>query len=385
MKPRLIAIHLLNDRSGSPLVLRQALQVLQEDYSVTLFTATPSGDGFLSGIPGVAMRPLKYRWNKNRWTTLGLFLWSQLLLFVQLLRFLRRGDTVYVNTLLPFGAALAGRLRGCHIMYHVHEVSLKPAVFRKFLTLVANATAHKVIFVSNYVAGEFHFTRPKTEVVYNALPKSFTDAAAAMERLNWSTPFTVLMLCSMKAYKGLCQFLQIAGRQPYARFQLVLNASQVDVAGFCAFRNIPTNCEIFPAQADTIPFYKRAHVVLNLSLPDGWIETFGMTVLEAMHCGRPVIVPTIGGPRELVTHGRQGYCMDARQVEEIAATLRALSSDLGAYQAMSSAAYRRSLSFGADSFRHAMLGTFRGLHPKAAATMQPELVLAEDDYDILFQ
>ena len=27
--------------------------------------------------------------------------------------------------------------------------------------------------------------------------------------------------------------------------------------------------------------------VVNLSNPDEWVETFGMTVLEAMQCGRP--------------------------------------------------------------------------------------------------
>ncbi len=47
MKQRLIAVHLLNDRSGSALILRQALEVLGEDLDVTLFTAALPAGGFL--------------------------------------------------------------------------------------------------------------------------------------------------------------------------------------------------------------------------------------------------------------------------------------------------------------------------------------------------
>ncbi len=387
MKPRIIAVHLLNDRSGSPLVLKQALEALQQDYDITLFTATPSGDGFLSELGGIRTCPVFYRWSKNRCATLAFFLWAQIILFAKLLRFLRPDDKVYINTLLPFGAALAARLRGCFVLYHVHEVSLRPALLHRVLVGVAGAAAQRILFVSNYVAGEFSFERAQTEVVYNSLPRSFTNATEDIARENWTAPFTVLMLCSMKAYKGLDQFLQIATRLPYASFELVLNAADAEVGAFCRKNRVPDNCRIYSSQADTTPFYKRAHVVVNLSLPDAWIETFGMTVLEAMHCGRPVIVPTVGGVRELVTHGQQGYCIDSRHVEEIATRLRALSSDLEMYRSMSAAAYRRSLGFSAESFRSSIVAAFDiRARPATHSRRGGETpVLADDDYDVLFQ
>ena len=124
---RIIAVHLLNDWSGSPLVFRQSLESLQAaGYAVTLFTATPSGAGFLSGIAGISTEALQYTWHPSKVVTLFNFLLAQLRLFVRLLFLLRSTDTVYINTLLPFGAALAGRLRGCRVVYHVHEVSIKP-------------------------------------------------------------------------------------------------------------------------------------------------------------------------------------------------------------------------------------------------------------------
>src|SRR5439155_20866392 len=114
---RIIAIHLLNDFSGSPFVLRQSLQALvKTGYSVEIFTATPGGKGFLSDIEGVKENVLFYKWNKNRWITLALFLFSQGSLFTRLLFRLRRNDIVYINSLLPFGSALAARVRGCKVM-----------------------------------------------------------------------------------------------------------------------------------------------------------------------------------------------------------------------------------------------------------------------------
>ena len=52
---------------------------------------------------------------------------------------------------MPFGGALAGRLIGKKVIYHVHETSLKPQILKKFLRSVISLTAHEVIFVSKYL------------------------------------------------------------------------------------------------------------------------------------------------------------------------------------------------------------------------------------------
>lgn len=45
--------------------------------------------------------------------------------------------------------------------------------------------------------------------------------------------------------------------------------------------------------------------MLNLTNKNQAIETFGMTPLEAMTCGLPVIVPTVGGIAELVIDNKE--------------------------------------------------------------------------------
>ena len=52
-----------------------------------------------------------------------------------------------------------------------------------------------------------------------------------------------------------------------------------------------------------------------------WIETFGMTILEAMAYGIPVIAPPIGGPKELIRDGREGRLIDSRNIDELIETI----------------------------------------------------------------
>jgi glycosyltransferase involved in cell wall biosynthesis len=271
---------------------------------------------------------------------------------------LHKDDTVYVNTLLPFGAAMAGRLRGCKVIYHIHEVSVKPESLRTFLQRVAGFTAARMLFVSQYVADSMPAGKARKEVIYNALPDSFVEEAAYVRWLNRQTPFTVTMLCSLKAYKGVYHFINIARMMPDLNFVLVLNAPEKEVTAFRKLVKVPNNCTVHDAQKNTVPFYAQAHVVCNLSKPDGWIETFGMTLLEAMHCGRPVICPTVGGVREVVDHGIQGFAIDSANEQQICQTLYALATQPELYKQMSDAACKRAAAFDREHFAIIMLAAF---------------------------
>ncbi|NID09891.1 glycosyltransferase family 4 protein [Fibrivirga algicola] len=372
---RIIAVHLLNDWSGSPLVFRQSLEALQAaGYVVTLFTATPSGTGFLSNIAGISTEALQYRWHPAKVVTLVNYLVTQFRLFVRLLFLLRATDTVYINTLLPFGAALAGRLRGCRVVYHVHEVSIKPRILKMWLRGVANWTAQEALFVSDYTARQTALSRPASRLIYNALPDSFVKRAGEISSPNTVFPFTALMICSNKAYKGINEFVAVAQQLPHIRFMLVLNANQADVDVFVAQVQPPINCTVFAAQTDTISFYEKAHVVLNLSHRTAWVETFGLTILEGMLCGRPVLVPPVGGVRELIDDGVEGFVVDALNLPPVVDALRRLSSDITLYMRMAEAARSRAASFSGSAFRRQILAVFG---PETAGATPAHELLAD--------
>ena len=84
---------------------------------------------------------------------------------------------------------------------------------------------------------------------------------------------------------------------------------------------------VYPRQADVAEFYNGASLVLNLSDKDRFIETFGLTALEAMSAGLPVIVPTVGGIDELVEDSVNGYKIDVRDIDRIAERIGNIFTD----------------------------------------------------------
>lgn len=349
-RKHIVFVHLLNDYSGSPLVLSQVLKLpAVVNCHRTVYTSGRRNSGFLSGLEGIEYKYFWYRWAANPWLRLINYTISQLLLFFKILQYWRKDTTIYVNTLLPFGAALAGRLMGKTVIYHVHETSMRPALLKKILRAVARCTASKVIHVSKYLAATEAFSGVSNEVVYNTLSPQF--AAAAKQHTNAAEqPFRVLMLCSLKRYKGVDEFVSLAQRMPRISFELVLNAGDAEIAAWPSLLLPPLNLQIHAAQRNVHPFYQRASLLINLSHPDEWVETFGMTVLEGMQYRLPAIVPPKGGIAELVDHGVNGYLADYRDLESITAYINGLADNGALYAQMSAAAAEKAASFGHEPF-----------------------------------
>ena len=176
-KQRILAFHLLNDRSGSPKVLRQLLidWSQQESLRVHLFTSRNEG-GFLSGIKDIETHTSWYQYASNPWLRLILYTSSQIILFIRMLFYLKKNDIVYVNTVLPFGAALAGKIKSCRVIYHIHEVSIRPKPLKWFLLFVCQKTAKEIIYVSNFVKNTINIPNKSSYIVYNGLENSFLDS-----------------------------------------------------------------------------------------------------------------------------------------------------------------------------------------------------------------
>ena len=94
---------------------------------------------------------------------------------------------------------------------------------------------------------------------------------------------------------------------------------------------LPSNITVFPRQEDVARFYNTASLVLNLSDKNLFIETFGLTALEAMSAALPVIVPTVGGIAEFVDDGVNGYKIDVHNIDKIVDTIKYLFYDKEQY------------------------------------------------------
>lgn len=350
---KIIFIHLLNDYSGSPKVLSQVIQSLQKNDGIADIYSGYSDKGFLSNITQKHHFYFYKRFN-SKYITLITFVLSQIHLFFKLLKLKNEDVIFYVNTMLPFGAALAGKVIGKPVYYHIHETSLRPPILKKILRFVVKKTAKKIVFVSQSVFNSESFDKKQQYIIPNTLSNNFIKQAS-YHSYQWQYDgcFNILMVCSLKVYKGILEFIELAKRlqnQPNIRFILVLNADQLEINNFLSTINKSTNVEIISRQTELIPFYQKASLLLNLSRIDEWVETFGLTILEALAFGIPVIVPPVGGPTEIVTEGNEGFLISSYEVEKIAERISLLSRDKNECLRLSEKAKLRAQYFSPENF-----------------------------------
>lgn len=355
---RIFAFHLLNDYSGSPKVLMQLVKSwVKQDIEVTIVTCN-GRRGFLSDIPGVNYTYYWYRWAANPFLRLFNLSLSQFLLLSKLLFQVKKNDVLYINTVLPFGAAFLGKLKGCKIIYHVHETSMKPAILKKLLFGIVKWAATEVIYVSKYLRDTEKISGKKKHILYNAIEDEFLNTA----KPSWDDKKqnkNVLMICSLKEYKGVFEFVRLAKNLSTCKFRLVVNASQNEIDSFFTGKILPANLELFPTQTNTHPFYAWADVILNLSRPDGWIETFGLTIIEGMAYGLPAIVPPVGGITELVTESVNGFKVDSRDTDQLVSALNRLFENPDLYASMRKASLDKIATFSEQKFTEQSLALLK--------------------------
>lgn len=161
----------------------------------------------------------------------------------------------------------------------------------------------------------------------------------------------LLFAGSLKLYKGILQLRQLAEILPDFSVVAAVNCTNEELNTFVNKYPTPENMryEIRPKNLEFL--FMESFCVLNLSLPDGWIETFGLSLLEGMNYGCPVIAPEIGGPTEFVDSSN-GTLINARDVHNIALALRRWENDFELWYSLSISAQKKALEFTCEKFQN---------------------------------
>jgi D-inositol-3-phosphate glycosyltransferase len=181
------------------------------------------------------------------------------------------------------------------------------------------------------------------------------DKTSARERLGWpQDKFIVLQLGRMVPRKGVdnvVRALSLCVNEHGEEADLYVAGGNSDEANENAtpeigrLRGIARECGIEPrvhfvgrhGRKALKHFYNAADVFVTTP----WYEPFGITPLEAMACGRPVIGADVGGIRYSVAHGETGLLVPPKDPAALARALVKLKRDPALAERMGEAGYAR--------------------------------------------
>lgn len=358
---KIVCFHLLNDYSGSPKILSQIVSgLLEKGYAVDLITSKGKGGALdsLKGTNGFKQYSYHYRFSeKCPWRTCLNYVFSQISIFFFSLRYMFDSDAIfYINTILPIGGGMGGRLLGKKVVYHYHENAYIKSSQYRYLARTMERISDRIICVSSYQAS-FLSCREKLTVIHNALHPDFIAKLKPDAEHSYYVK-NILLLSSLKDYKGIPQFIQMAHEMPQFGFTLVINDTSESIDKYLFEQKVNAkiikNLSIFSRQSDVSQFYNNASLVVNLTDKNQAVETFGLTALEAMTAGLPVIVPTIGGIAEMVEDGINGYKIDVQNLMEIENTIQMVLSDKNLYLSLSKHALESSKKYSIEQMVNAV-------------------------------
>jgi glycosyltransferase involved in cell wall biosynthesis len=180
------------------------------------------------------------------------------------------------------------------------------------------------------------------------VPLAYQPSGEVPDRSDRTGPLRVLFLGRASLMKGIPDFLAAA--------RLVSSRAQFRVVGpmhvaQSVRESAPSNVEWTGAvsRGETAEHYRWADVFVFPTICDG----FGMTQIEAMAFGLPVISTTNCG--DVVTDGVDGFRVPIRSPEAIADRLNTFADDRSLRVRMSEAAARRSTAFSLERYYECLL------------------------------
>ena len=169
------------------------------------------------------------------------------------------------------------------IVNHIHEDMNLNKLLYKFIKKIYLKYNQHSIFVSKYIKSVT--PNPNNSiVVYNNIKDHTLKSKIEIDKRDY-----ILMISSLKLFKGIDTFISLAKESPENNFVLVLSSELEQIDSFLKKNQlyISKNLKIFPIQKKIDYFYSKAYITLVLTKPNEWIETFGLTILESFSPSSP--------------------------------------------------------------------------------------------------
>lgn len=230
--------------------------------------------------------------------------------------------------------SLLGRLTGAASVVHMHAVARDLA--RPTLWGMGNATA--IFAVSDFIRRGLignGLEADKIHTIHNAVDADYFDpdrklASRAPLRGQFGIPENAIIVgivARMIPWKGQYELIGALARLRETFPDLHLVMLGADVAEFradCEKRardgGVADRVHFGGYQQDVRPFLHE----FDLFAHPSYEEPFGLAIAEAMAMRKPVIACSTGGVPEIITHGRDGWLVEARSAEAVATAITTL-------------------------------------------------------------
>jgi glycosyltransferase involved in cell wall biosynthesis len=116
------------------------------------------------------------------------------------------------------------------------------------------------------------------------------------------------------------------------------------------------DCVVFAGERENVPEILAASDAL---LVPSWEEPFGRSVVEGMAMSVPVLATNVGGPAEIITHGRDGLLLAPRAPEHWASALSYLIECPERRRELGSAARNHAQRFSVDGHAEELMEIYR--------------------------
>jgi glycosyltransferase involved in cell wall biosynthesis len=266
-------------------------------------------------------------------------------------------DIVHTNTVAVLPGALAAQLTGRPHLWHVHEIVTQPTLVSWMFTRLVPALSTRLVVVSRavqeWICGADRQALAKAEFVPNGVDLSRFDpeqsssgvrrelgiprdapVVGMVGRIHWWKGQDILLqaLGCLRTTHPDIHLLMVGGTVPgeEERLQKLQQETRAlglhDVVHWTGFRR-------------DVPELLAAMDVFVL--PSTMPEPFGLSLIEAMAAGKPVVATRHGGPVEIVVEGKTGLLVPTGDAEALAEKIATLLVDPGRRQRMGQAARAR--------------------------------------------
>jgi glycosyltransferase involved in cell wall biosynthesis len=291
-----------------------------------------------------------------------------------------RPGVVHSNGLKTHLLAAAIRPRSAAVVWHIHDFySHRPLAGK----LLRRLRADIAVAISDSVRRDTERVLPGLPVrlVRNAVDTGhFAPAGrdpAELDHLAGLPPASVVRVGLVATYanwKGHLVFLDALARVPEVRGFIIGGPIYATAGSQVTRAEMEARVErlglrgrvgYVPFQPDPADVYRMLDVVVHASTRP---EPFGLTIAEAMACGRAVVAARAGGAAELFEPGVDGLAHEPGDAAGLADTIRRLSSDPLFREKLGANARAGALErFREDRFGREMVAVYESVH---AATQE---------------